>query len=293
MIRHILVPSNGLEANLLEDAFKLASPFSAHVDVLHVGWEATREMHFYDNGLSPEMLDTMISQAQREADKISIAARNTFDLATTAASIPVTTKPMGSDCVTAEWRKITGPVARLIGEEARTADLTLLSRPTDKFADLEILEIALFESGRPVLLRAGDMSEINSSVVIAWDGSLAAVRAVASAQDFITRAGMVTIVIVEGDREDTSLAAFSGRPHPRSEHLARHLAWHGVKASVLTVKQDGRSVGEALATTATEMKAGLLVMGGYGRSRLREIILGGATRYMLNHPINCPVLLAH
>ena len=293
MIRHILVPSNGLEANLLDDAFKLASPFSAHVDVLHVGWEATREMHFYDNRLSPEMLDTMISQAQREADKISIAARNTFDLATTAASIPVTTKPMGSDCVTAEWRKITGPVARLIGEEARTADLTLLSRPTDKFADLEILEIALFEFGRPVLLRAGDMSEINSSVVIAWDGSLAAVRAVASAQDFITRAGMVTIVIVEGDREDTPLAAFSGRPHPRSEHLARHLAWHGVKASVLTVKQDGRSVGEALATTATEMKAGLLVMGGYGRSRLREIILGGATRYMLNHPINCPVLLAH
>jgi hypothetical protein len=57
MIRHILVPSNGLEANLLDDAFKLASPFSAHVDVLHVGWEATREMHFYDNGLSPEMLD--------------------------------------------------------------------------------------------------------------------------------------------------------------------------------------------------------------------------------------------
>ena len=293
MIRHILVPSNGLEANLLEDAFKLASPFSAHVDVLHVGWEATREMHFYDNRLSPEMLDTMISQAQREADKISITARNTFDLATTAASIPVTTKPIGSDRVTAEWRKITGPVARLIGEEARTADLTLLSRPTDKFADLEILEIALFESGCPVLLRAGDMSEINSSVVIAWDGSLAAARAVASAQDFITRAGMVTIVIVEGAREDTSLATFSGRPHPHSEHLARHLAWHGVKASVLTVKQDGRSVGEALATTATEMKAGLLVMGGYGRSRLREIILGGATRYMLNHPINCPVLLAH
>ena len=62
---------------------------------------------------------------------------------------------------------------------------------------------------------------------------------------------------------------------------------------MLTVKQDGKSVGEALATTATEMKAGLLVMGGYGRSRLREIILGGATRYMLNHPINCPVLLAH
>ena len=137
------------------------------------------------------------------------------------------------------------------------------------------------------------MSEINRSVVIAWDGSLAAVRAVAGAQDFIARAGMVTIVIVEGDREDASETPIVGRPHPRSERLARHLAWHGVKVSVRTVKQDSRSVGETLATAAMELSAGLLVMGGYGQSRLREIILGGATRYMLNHPINCPVLLAH
>jgi nucleotide-binding universal stress UspA family protein len=293
MIRHILVPSNGLEANLLEDAFKLANPFSAHVDVLHVGWEAMREMHFYDNRLSPEMLDTMISEAQREAEKISKAARNKFDLVTTAASVPVTTKPMSNECMTAEWREITGSVARVFGAEARAADLTLLSRPTEKFADLEILEAALLESGRPILLRAGDMSEINRSVVIAWDGSLAAVRAVAGAQDFIARAGMVTIVIVEGDREDASETPIVGRLHPRSERLARHLAWHGVKASVLTAKQDGRSVGETLATAAMELSAGLLVMGGYGHSRLREIVLGGATRYMLNHPINCPVLLAH
>jgi nucleotide-binding universal stress UspA family protein len=293
MIKHILVPSNGLEANLLEDAFKLARPFSAHVDILHVGWEATREMHFYDNRLSPEMLDAMISQAQREADKIASAAKRTFQEITTAASVPVTTRPVSSDCVTAEWRKITGPVAQVFGVEARAADLTLLSRPTDKFADLEILEVALFESGRPVLLRPGDLTEINSSIVIAWDGSQAAARAVAGAQDFITRAGMVTILMVEGDREDAPEAAVAGRPHPRSEHLAKHLAWHGVKASVLTVKQDGRSVGEALAAAAVEMNAGLLVMGGYGHSRLREIVLGGATRYMLNHPINCPVLLAH
>jgi nucleotide-binding universal stress UspA family protein len=235
----------------------------------------------------------MISQAQREADKIASASKKVFQEITTAASVSVTTKLMEAGCMTAEWRKIAAPVARVFGAEARAADLTLLSRPTDKFADLEILEAALFESGRPVLLRSGDLTEINSSVVIAWDGSLAASRAVASAQDFITRAGMVTIVIVEGDREDVPEAAVVGRPHPRSERLARHLAWHGVKASVLTVKQDGRSVGEALAAAAMELSAGLLVMGGYGHSRLREIILGGATRYMLNNPINCPVLLAH
>ena len=176
MIKHILVPSNGLEANLLEDAFKLARPFSAHVDILHVGWEATRERHFYDNRLSPEMLDAMISQAQREADKIASTAKRTFQEITTAVSVPVTTRPISSDSVTAEWRKITGPVAQVFGVEARAADLTLLSRPTDKFADLEILEIALFESGRPVRLFATRMATvrngwfIRNQFVIAPDG---------------------------------------------------------------------------------------------------------------------------
>lgn len=99
MIRHILVPSNGLEANLLEDAFKLAGPFSAHVDVLHVGREATREMHLYDNGLSPEMLDTMISQAQREADRIASASERTFQEITAAASVPVTARPIDAGCM--------------------------------------------------------------------------------------------------------------------------------------------------------------------------------------------------
>jgi nucleotide-binding universal stress UspA family protein len=194
--------------------------------------------------------------------------------------------------MTAEWRKITGPMARVIGAEARTADLTLLSRPTDRFADLEILEGALLESGRPVLLRGGDMADLNS-VAIAWDGSLAAARAVAGAQDFIRRAGMVTILVVDDDAEDVPTALVAGHPHPRSEHLAKHLAWHGVSALVLEVKREGRSVGEALAATAMDMKAGLLVMGGYGHSRHREIVLGGTTRHMLNHPIDCPVLLAH
>jgi len=83
------------------------------------------------------------------------------------------------------------------------------------------------------------------------------------------------------------------RSHPRSDHLVKHLAWHGVNSFVLAVKREGWTVGEALAATAMEMNVGLLVMGGYGHSRLREIVLGGATRHMLNHQTDFPVLLAH
>ncbi|UEM03371.1 universal stress protein [Skermanella rosea] len=292
MIKHVLVPSNGLEANLLEDAFKLATPLSAHVDVLHVGWEPRQEMPLYDKGFSPDTLDTMLRKAQCEADTIASAAKRTFEEFTATASVPVATRLTEAGGVTAEWRQITQSVVRAFVAEARAADLTLLSRPTDKSANLEIFEAALFESGRPVLLRAGDLTRLSSSVVIAWDDSLAAARAVSGAQDFIARADVVTILIVEEGRAP-SPAAIARHQHPRAERLVKHLAWHGVEASVLSIKRDGRSVGEALAATAMEMNAGLLVMGGYGHSRLREIILGGATRYMLNHPIDCPVLLAH
>jgi nucleotide-binding universal stress UspA family protein len=295
VIKHILVPetSLGFDANLLEDAFKLARPFSAHVDVLHVRWEPRLDLPFYGQGFPLQMLDSVIREAEQSAQAASLAARNMFEKVSAAASVPVTASSSEDGHVTAEWREIAGPAARIIGAEARTADLTVLSRLSGKFSDLEILEGALLESGRPVLLRGGDMAGVSASIVIAWDGSLAAARAVAFAQDFITRADMVTILVVEDDAEDAPTTAAAGRPHPRSEHLVKHLAWHGIDAFVLAVKREGRSVGEALAATAVEMKASLLVMGGYGHSRLREIVLGGATRHMLNHPIDCPVLLAH
>jgi nucleotide-binding universal stress UspA family protein len=295
VIKHILVPAigPGFDPNLLADAFKLASLFSAHIDVLHVRWEPRLDLPFYGEGFPLQMLDSVIREAERSAQEASLAARSMFEKASAAASVPVTASSGESGYMTAEWREIAGPAARIIGAEARTADLTVLSRLTERFADLEILEGALLESGRPVLLRGGDMAGVSGSIAIAWDGSLAAARAVACAQDFITRADMVTILVVEEDAEDASTATVAGRPHPRSEHLVKHLAWHGVDAFVLAVKRDGRPVGEALAATVVEMKASLLVMGGYGHSRLREIVLGGATRHMLNHPIDCPVLLAH
>ena len=115
----------------------------------------------------------------------------------------------------------------------------------------------------------------------------------ASARDFIVRAVEVNILVVEDEAVGAVAAAVSGRLHPRPDRLAEHLAWHGVLAETRLVSRQGRTVGETLAETATELNAGLLVMGGYGHSRFREIVLGGATRHMLNHPIDCPVLLAH
>ena len=298
MIKHILVGASGLasDADLLAAAFNLARPFSAHVDVLHVRRDPARDLPIYGEGFPPDMLDTIIREAERNAGEASVAARRMFDQAVAAASIPVTSvaggPDEGQDRVTAGWREITGPQARILAAEARFADLTLLSRTTDASEDLGMLEGPLFEAGRPVLLTGDDMTHLNQ-VVIAWDGSPPSVRAVACAHDFIIRAATVTILVVEDEAVGAVAAAVTGRPHPRPDRLVEHLAWHGVAAEIRLVTREGRTVGETLAETARELNAGLLVMGGYGHSRLREIVLGGATRHMLANPIGCPVLLAH
>jgi nucleotide-binding universal stress UspA family protein len=298
MIKHILVGASGLasDADLLTTAFKFARPFSAHVDVLHVRRDPARDLPIYGEAFPPDVLDTIVREAERNAQLASEAARRMFDQAVAAAGIPVTDMAGGADegrdRVTAGWREITGLPAGILAAEARFTDLTLLSRPTGTTADLNMLEGPLFEAGRPLLLTGDDMDHMDR-VVIAWDGSPAAARAVTCAHDFISRAVAVTILVVEDEAVGAVAAAVTGRPHPRPDRLVNHLAWHGVTAEVRLVQRAGRTVGETLAETAKELGAGLLVMGGYGHSRFREIVLGGATRHMLFNPLGFPVLLSH
>jgi hypothetical protein len=116
VIKHILVPATGLgfDANLLADAFKLASPFSAHVDVLHVRWEPRLDLPFYGEGFPVQMLDSVIREAEQSAQAASLAARNMFEKVSAAASVPVTASSSEDGPVTAEWREIAGPAARII-----------------------------------------------------------------------------------------------------------------------------------------------------------------------------------
>jgi nucleotide-binding universal stress UspA family protein len=294
MIRHLLVSATGLasDANLLAGAFDLARPFSAHVDVLHVRRNPRRDLSLYSEGISPEKIETIIKEAERNAAEATAVARRMFDQAVANASIPVDDKAGRGERVTAEWREVFGQDTRIVAAEARFADLVVLSRPDGTSIELDIPEGILFESGRPVLLAGGDMARLDS-IAIAWDGGRPAVRAVAGALDFITRATKVTILVVEGRPMNAVAALVADRPDPRPERLVDHLAWHGVHASVRMIPRDGRTVGEALAETSEELNVGLLVMGAYGHSRFRETILGGATRHMLANPIGRPVLLAH
>lgn len=172
--------------------------------------------------------------------------------------------------------------------QARTRDLCIvpLAGPFD--GQMEVVEAVLFDSGRPVLVyRAGEASLPQTAlgtVVLAWDGSRSAARALADALPILSQAARVRILTVLNEKPQ-AVAGLGG-------DVLRHLEAHGVAAWIDEVEAAGRPIGEVLDDYLEQHKADLLVMGGYGHSRLREVILGGATEHVLNHP-KTPVFLSH
>jgi nucleotide-binding universal stress UspA family protein len=175
----------------------------------------------------------------------------------------------------------------LLIREARLRDLTIVPAISEGTNYLWYAESIVFGSGRPVLLlpqhsRAREL--VLDTVVIAWDGSRPAARAVADALPFLERAKTVRVLTVLNEKELSSES-------PAAE-LSRYLERRGIDATPDCIDAAGRRIGEILSSYLTSHQADLLVMGAYGHSRLREFILGGATRSMLSNP-SLPILLSH
>src|SRR5690606_38686695 len=138
----------------------------------------------------------------------------------------------------------------------------------------------------PVLLlpREGMAGHRFDDIVIGWDGSRAAARAVAEGLAFCERAQSVTVAQVTGEKSLPDNA-------PASD-VVRHLERHGIAAKTTEVSANGHDAGSALQAYCEDSGADLLVMGAYGHARAREYVLGGATRSVLREP-DVPVLLAH
>ena len=148
-------------------------------------------------------------------------------------------------------------------------------------------EAVLFESGRPVLAVpyiGPDEAKIRN-VIVAWDGRREASRAANEALPLLSKAETVSVVVVG----DSAPSARTGEP---GADLALHLTRHGVNVSVKRISDAGIDVTNALLSHAADSEADLIVMGGYGHSRLREFVLGGATRGILGS-MTLPVLMAH
>jgi nucleotide-binding universal stress UspA family protein len=173
-----------------------------------------------------------------------------------------------------------------VGSHGRVFDVIVLGRPgrDPKGLRMTTLEAALFESGRPVLIAPPSArSKLGANILIAWNCSTEQARVTAFALPILKQASRVIVLTVEGG---------AAVPGPTGQQLCRYLQLNGVPAKPLTVGLNGRLTGEAILDHANALGCDLLIKGAYTQSRLRQMIFGGTTRYILSNA-ELPVLMAH
>ncbi|MBV8397829.1 MAG: universal stress protein [Acetobacteraceae bacterium] len=288
MSHFILLPATGQEydAPVFVTALAAARLLDGHLAFLHVRPDLQRQIagsSAGDFGLGTSM-DNTFEEMENDADAREQAAVQIWKDFCDRNGVTLADQPCG-DGVSAEWMNEAGDLNAWLVALGRTADLIVTGRGGDQGEiDLRLLEGALMETGRPVLIATENPPDrLEDIVAIAWSDTPEAAGAVGAAMPFIRRASQVTVLVVEEPTEGED----------RSSHeLLRVLRWHNPKVRLEHLSRNGRPQVDVLFDAVTKAKATLLVMGGYGHAPLREAVFGGVTRSVLQEaPV--PVLIAH
>lgn len=251
-------------------AFHVADRFGAVVNGLYVGLVPT--IPSYVEVQLPEAL-----KKQRDADvgAAAAAARAIFEQCAS-----------GFACA-ANWHEAVGRFPDVLGRVvgyARFADLTVIGYGPDQPIGPGFAEEIVLSSGAPVLLlpETARLDCIGKRILVGWNGSREATRALRDSIPFLQFADEVTLLTVrlgEADADET-------------DDILVHLAHHGIEANLRQAHVSAQDVGDVILSRASETGADLIVMGAYGHARMRELALGGATRRIL-HKSTLPVLMSH
>ncbi len=261
----------------------IGKAFDAAVEGLIVCSDPREAVRLAIDGMSPAMIESVIDAARDDSDRRTVQARDSFKAACDEAGLSVSDASGKGAC--AIWHENVGPIADAIAHHGRLSDLVIVSHPVRRGSDdADIaVETVLFETPRPLLLAGADpLSLKDLRVLIAWNGGRESALAVSAALPLLQQASHVTVLEVNGE----------GLQGPDGKAACAYLARHGVNAAPKVVTDAERPVPELVLEHAHQNDAGLLVMGAYGHSRLRELVLGGVTRRMLIDA-ELPVLMAH
>jgi nucleotide-binding universal stress UspA family protein len=215
-------------------------------------------------------------------------SRNTVAAKEAIARFESTTKAAD---VSAEARTVDASLAGapdLFGRIARRFDIAVVGQARHEQGASEelMIEGALFGSGRPLIVvpHTHKQGLKLDRIIICWDGSRPAARAIADSLPFLQRAKSIDIVVVTGERDKSGEIT--------GTNMRRHLARHGITVEIKHITRGGAGVQNAILAHAADTRADFMVLGGYGHSRLREFILGGVTRSILKS-MTVPVLMSH
>ena len=274
-LKSILVhaaPNDRLDA-VLDLAFTLAKTHAAHPIGLHVGSDPTASLRSLPGPVPGELLSALEDRIENDQDR----AKAGFDEAAARHGIG------------GEWRVEAGDPASRIGLHARYADLAVMGQGDDEDPsnDPELPTTVASMTGRPVLIvpRAGRFADAGKRVLVCWNASREATRAVTDALPILRLADQVTVLAVNPDEGE-------GHGEVPGADMSHYLARHGVRAEANRTYAESIDVADAILSRASDLSCDLIVMGAYGHSRTREWIFGGVTRSIMR-TMTRPVLISH
>jgi nucleotide-binding universal stress UspA family protein len=284
-IRKLLLPLTGTAAGeaALATALMTARIWNAHVTALHVRVDSRDVAPLAGEGLSGAMIEEMMTATEKESTDRAHAVRAMFDRFATAQDVVLTEARRGATTATASFATITGREEDLVAQQARLADLTIVPHPeaSEDVSSSDALHAVLFDSGRPVLIAPlTPPASIGTRICIAWNGTAESAAAVLGILPWLTRAEAVRVLTADEYHRRGPLAA----------DLVAYLALHGVTPDIATFRPIDKDVGAGMLAAAQAFGADLLAMGAYSHSRLRQLILGGVTRHVLENA-RIPVMM--
>lgn len=287
MIKHVFYPilgSSSVESGMIA-ALQVTEKFRGHVEAICFRRTPARDLVLADEDMNFRGFEDRSKEFIREEKRRVSHARKAFDAVRETHDIAYEQYPEDPEAMTASWEIATGDPVMEVTRRAGVSDLVVVGRTDASVGALTrgLVEAALFAAGAPLLVAANPpMPSLATRVLIGWNRSASAARAIHSALPLLRLAGTVEILAVRTGAKEG----------PDAQRLAEVLALHGVTATVNEIDPDYRRVGEILRERAAEIDADLLVMGAYSHSRLREFVLGGVTRDILSDAA-LPVFMAH
>jgi nucleotide-binding universal stress UspA family protein len=260
--------------SIIDDAVSIAAVFGAHLAALSCETHVQVPGHFLSGsfGNIPGIIAGEGAKSRKNAQDLLA----TFDKAAERAGIPHET--IHEKCTSTAF-------SNLLVDYARLRDLTIM--PVPESDDQGYAEVVIFGSGKPTLVLPGTPRSRPfelGTVAVAWDFSRAAARAISDALPLLEKATKVRVITIVDDKHmDTKHSA---------EELAKNLARHGIDIVLDRIEANSKPIGSVLESYTTSHGVDLLVMGAYGHSRLRQFILGGATKSLLSKP-PLPILFSH